>query len=70
MCCRYSYAAFLVHHVLIQRMVRNFDLAALRVRDAFLLFGIYLTFTAICSVLLYTANEKLLGVLTPQERQA
>ena len=69
-CCRYSYAAFLVHHVLIQRMVRNFDLAALRVRDAFLLFGIYLTFTAICSVLLYTANEKILGVLTPQERQA
>ena len=67
LCSRYSYPAFLVHHVLIQRMVRNFDLAALRRRDAFLLFGVYLAFTAICSVLLYMANEKLTGALKPQE---
>ena len=67
---RYSYAAFLVHHVLIQRMVRNFDLETLRRRDAFLLFGIYLTFTAICSVLLYTANEKLNAALKPREDRA
>ena len=67
---RYSYAAFLVHHVLIQRMVRNFDLGTLRRRDAFLLFGVYLAFTAICSVLLYTANEKLAGALRPREGRA
>ncbi len=67
---RYSYAAFLTHHVLIQRMVRNFDLPSLRRRDAFLLFGIYLAYTAICSVLLYTANEKLTGALKPREARA
>ncbi len=69
-CCRYSYAAFLVHHVLIQRMVRKFDLETLRRRDAFLLFGVYLAFTAICSVLLYTANEKLNAALKPREDRA
>ena len=67
---RYSYAAFLVHHVLIQRMVRNFDLETLRRRDAFLLFGVYLAFTAICSVLLYAANEKIAGALKPRESRA
>lgn len=67
LCSRYSYAAFLVHHVLIQRMVRNFDLETLRTRDALLLFGVYLTFTAICSILLYAANEKLGEALRPKE---
>ena len=51
-------------------MVRNFDLEMLRRRDAFLLFGVYLAFTAICSVLLYTANEKLNAALKPREDRA
>lgn len=37
-----SYAVFLVHHVLIQRMVEGFDLEALSRRDTAFLFGIYL----------------------------
>lgn len=37
-----SYAIFLVHHVLIQRMAENFDLAALTRRDTAFLFLIYL----------------------------
>ena len=37
-----SYAVFLVHHVLIQRQVEGFDLAALSRRDTAFLFLIYL----------------------------
>lgn len=37
-----SYAVFLVHHVLIQRMAEQFDLAALTRRDTAFLFLIYL----------------------------
>lgn len=40
-----SYAIFLVHHVLIQRMVEKFDLAALSRRDTALLFLVYLAAT-------------------------
>lgn len=48
-----SYAIFLVHHVLIQRMVERFDLAALSRRDTALLFLIYL-------VTVWAASEALL----------
>lgn len=37
-----SYAVFLVHHVLIQRMAEQFDLTALTRRDTAFLFGVYL----------------------------
>lgn len=40
-----SYAVFLVHHVLIQRMVEKFDLAALSTRDTAFLFLVYLVMT-------------------------
>ena len=40
-----SYAIFLVHHVLIQRLVEGFDLAALSRRDTAFLFLIYLAAT-------------------------
>ncbi|MDY5203833.1 MAG: acyltransferase family protein [Gemmiger sp.] len=48
-----SYAVFLVHHVLIQRLVRGFDLAALSRRDTAILFCVYLLAT-------YAAAEALL----------
>lgn len=48
-----SYAVFLVHHVLIQRMVEPFDLAALSRRDTIFLFLIYL-------VVVWAAAETLL----------
>ena len=48
-----SYAVFLVHHVLIQRLVRGFDLAALSRRDTAILFSVYLLAT-------YAAAEALL----------
>ena len=44
---------FLVHHVLIQRLVRGFDLAALSRRDTAILFCVYLLAT-------YAAAEALL----------
>ena len=50
---KYSDAVFLVHHVIIMRMVEGFDLAALSRRDTALLFGAYLVFTAMASVALY-----------------
>lgn len=50
---KYSYAAFLVHHVLILRMAEGIDLAALSRRDTALLFLCYLLWTALASVLLY-----------------
>lgn len=48
-----SYAVFLTHHVLIQRLVRGFDLAALSRRDTALLFCVYL-------LAVYAASEALL----------
>lgn len=47
-----SYAVFLVHHVLIQRMVEPFDLAALSRRDTAFLFLIYLVVTGCAAELL------------------
>lgn len=48
-----SYAVFLVHHVLIQRMAEQFDLAALGRRDTAFLFLIYL-------IVVWAAAEALL----------
>ena len=45
----YSYAVFLVHHVLILRMVEKFDLAQLSRRDTGLLFLAYLCLTWLLS---------------------
>lgn len=50
---KYAYAVFLVHHVLILKMVEGFDLAALSRRDTALLFGIYLLVTGVAARLLY-----------------
>ena len=48
-----SYAVFLTHHVIIQRLVRGFDLAALSRRDTAILFCVYLLAT-------YAESEALL----------
>ncbi len=50
---KYSYAVFLCHHVLIQRLVRGFDLSALSRRDTVLLFLCYLAATAAAAAGLY-----------------
>lgn len=50
---KYSYAVFLVHHVIILRLVEGFDLGALSRRDTALLFCTYLVFTALAASLLY-----------------
>lgn len=55
---KYSYAVFLVHHVIILRLVEGFDLAALSRRDTALLFGAYLVFTAMASAALYWLDGK------------
>lgn len=55
---KYSYAVFLVHHVIILRLVEGFDLAALSRRDTALLFGAYLVFTAMASAALYWLDSK------------
>lgn len=55
---KYSYAVFLVHHVIILRLVEGFDLAALSRRDTALLFGAYLVFTAAASAGLFWLDGK------------
>lgn len=55
---KYSYAVFLVHHVIIMRMVEGFDLAALSRRDTALLFGAYLVFTVMASAALYWLDAR------------
>ena len=55
---KYSYAVFLVHHVIIMRMVEGFDLAALSRRDTALLFGAYLVFTAMAAAALYWLDNR------------
>ena len=64
-----SYAVFLVHHVLIQRMVERFDLAALGRRDTLFLFLIYLggTWAAAVGLLwLHRRIQKGIAALRPQ----
>lgn len=55
---KYSYAVFLVHHVIILRLVEGFDLAALSRRDTLLLFGAYLVFTALAAAALHWLDGK------------
>lgn len=55
---KYSYAVFLVHHVIILRMVEGFDLGALSRRDTALLFLAYLVFTALAAAVLYWLDGK------------
>lgn len=61
---KYSYAVFLVHHVIILRLVENFDLGALSRRDTALLFVAYLVFTAMASSFLYWLDGKVRTGLT------
>lgn len=44
-----TYPAFLVHHWLIAKLVKGFDLASMSRRDVIALFGIYLAATAVLS---------------------
>lgn len=55
---KYSYAVFLVHHVIILRLVEGFDLGALSRRDTALLFCAYLVFTALAASFLYWMDGK------------
>lgn len=55
---KYSYAVFLVHHVIILRLVEGFDLAALSRRDTALLFAAYLVFTFIAASVLHWLDGK------------
>lgn len=55
---KYSYAVFLVHHVIILRLAEGFDLAALSRRDTALLFMSYLVFTALAAATLYWLDGK------------
>ncbi|MDD6320126.1 MAG: acyltransferase [Oscillospiraceae bacterium] len=50
---KYSYAVFLIHHVIIQRLAENFDLSVLSRRDTAFLFGVYLLCVAGASAALY-----------------
>lgn len=64
-----SYPVFLVHHVLIQRLVEKFDLASLSRRDTAFLFGIYLLAVwAAAEILLwiYHRLQKEYAALRPQ----
>jgi peptidoglycan/LPS O-acetylase OafA/YrhL len=66
---RYSYAVFLVHHVLILRMVQGFDLSQISRRDTALLFCVYLAGTAAAAYALFhldsALRKRLHGVFSP-----
>lgn len=55
---KYSYAVFLCHHVLIQRLVRGFDLSLLTRRDTVLLFFAYLVATTAVSAFLFWLDAR------------
>lgn len=55
---KYSYAVFLVHHVIILRLVEGFDLVSLSRRDTALLFVAYLVFTAAAAAALHWLDGK------------
>ena len=55
---KYSYAVFLTHHVIILRLVDNFDLAAMTRRDTALLFGVYLLAVAAASAARWNTYAK------------
>ncbi|MEG1270131.1 MAG: acyltransferase [Ruthenibacterium sp.] len=57
---KYSYAAFLIHHVLITAMIKGFDLPSLTRKEVWLLYFIYLVLTGILSYGLYHLNERVL----------
>lgn len=66
-----SYAVFLVHHVLIQRMAEQFDLAALSRRDTAFLFLIYLLAVwAAAEALLWLQNLLKKGLATMRTRES
>lgn len=54
---KYSYPVFLLHHIIILRMVEGFDLSVLGRRDTALLFGAYLFFVACAAAGLYKADR-------------
>lgn len=56
---KYAYAVFLVHHVIILRLVEGFDLAAISRTSTVLLFGVYLLATGCAARALYWADGKL-----------
>lgn len=54
---KYSYAIFLVHHVIIDRITSTFDLALLSRTESYLLFITCCLITAVFAKLLYVAND-------------
>ncbi|MCP1110128.1 acyltransferase family protein [Ohessyouella blattaphilus] len=60
---KYSYAIFLVHHVIIEKIRSRFDLAALSAFKSYILFLAICLFIAIFSGLLYKAHDVMMKII-------
>lgn len=55
---KYSYAIFLVHHVVIEQMTRTFDFAGITKAESYILFFECCTISVILAKILYMVNNK------------
>ena len=60
---KYSYAIFLVHHVIILELAKNFDLQNITRTNSYLLFMVCAIFIAIGAYLLFEIHEKTMSFL-------
>lgn len=60
---KYSYAVFLVHHLIISRMMPTFNLAEISVLHSYLLFGSVCCVIAACTWLLYEIHRRVMDFL-------
>lgn len=65
-----TYPAFLVHHWLIAKLVKGFDLASMSRRDVIALFGIYLAATAVLSKGLTACADKVTAAAAKRKAPA
>ncbi|MCD2492135.1 acyltransferase [Lacrimispora sp. NSJ-141] len=60
---KYSYAAFLTHHVIIDELAKHFPMADLSRSSRYLLFILYICITALVSWLVYQLNARIIQAI-------
>ncbi len=60
MISKYSYATFLVHHVVIERMMKTFNLMEISVLYSYILFIVVCVVVAFFAWLLYNVHDKII----------
>lgn len=60
---KYSYAVFLVHHVVIEYIQAGFDMTGFSVLESYVLFAVAMVFVLITAVLLYVSSNYVTGTV-------